>query len=137
VFHESPFVERLEVLERTLVWFGYSLRPFDRLVWTILRRLWSAWAGTLIIVESETVVRWHRAGFRLYWRCRSRAGGRPKITLEIGAMISSTAEENPNWAFLRSTELLKLGFRPRKGPRLGTFDGFDGGETLPSGGSHS
>jgi hypothetical protein len=68
-----------------------GLSPFDRLFWTILRRLWSGWAG---LVKPETVVRWHRAGFRFYWRWRSRAGGRPKITVEIRAMISRIAAEN-------------------------------------------
>ena len=89
-----------------------SLSPIDRLFWTILRRLWSAWAEALIIVKPETVVRWHRAGFRLYWRWRSRTGGRPKITVEIRAMIRRLAEENPNWGAPKiHGELRKLGFQ--------------------------
>jgi transposase InsO family protein len=87
------------------------LSPFDRLFWTILRGFWSGWAEALIIVKPETVARWHRAGFRLYWRWRSRAGGRPKITAEIRAMISRIAEENPDWGAPKiHGELLKLGF---------------------------
>ena len=44
------------------------LRPLDRLFWTILRATWSRWKDALVIVQPETVVDWHRAGFRLYWR---------------------------------------------------------------------
>src|SRR6202022_2502355 len=58
----------------------------------------------------ETVVRWHRTGFRLYWRWRSRAGGRPKITAEIRALIRRIADENPGWGAPKiHGELLKLG----------------------------
>ena len=60
------------------------LRKSDRLVWILLRRLWPHWSETLILVEPETVVAWHRAGFRLFWRFRSRfrRPGRPKISGE-------------------------------------------------------
>src|ERR1700681_1572472 len=62
-----------------------KLSRMDRLFWTALRRVWSRWAEVLLIVKPETVVGWHRAGFRLYWRWRSQgpSGGRPKITPEI------------------------------------------------------
>jgi len=43
------------------------IRPADRLFWILLRRLWSGWVGSLAIVQQDTVVRWHRAGFRIYW----------------------------------------------------------------------
>src|SRR5712671_130987 len=57
------------------------LNPVDRLFWTALQRLWSRWTDVLIIVKPETVMGWHRDGFRFYWRWRSRPGaGRPKIT---------------------------------------------------------
>ena len=44
------------------------IRPADRAFWVVLRRLWSGWADALVIVKPETVIRWHRAGLRLYWR---------------------------------------------------------------------
>ena len=57
-----------------------SLNRLDRFFWTTLRHLWPRWSDVLLIVKPETVVRWHRAGFRLYWRWRSRQrGGRPRI----------------------------------------------------------
>src|SRR5690242_12210027 len=48
------------------------LNSVDRLFWTTLRRIWSRWADVLVIVKPETVFGWQRAGFRLYWRWRSR-----------------------------------------------------------------
>ena len=88
-----------------------ALRFFDRLFWTTLRRLWSRWADVLLIVKPETVVSWHRAGFRLYWRWRSRArGGRPKVSEEIRGLIRRLAKENAGWGAPRiHGELLKLG----------------------------
>src|SRR5262245_49179106 len=64
------------------------LHPLDRLFWTVLRAIWSRWKDALFIVKPETVVGWHRAGFRLYWRWKSRPrGGRPRITEEVRVLI--------------------------------------------------
>ena len=52
------------------------LRSFDRFFWIAIRRLWTGWASALIIVKADTVVSWHRTGFRLFWRLRSRRLGR-------------------------------------------------------------
>ena len=88
------------------------LNSLDRLFWTTLRRFWSGWQEVLVIVKPETVVGWHRSGFRLCWRWRSRHRlGRPKITDEIRGMIRRMAEENPGWGATGiHGELLKLGF---------------------------
>src|ERR1051325_632216 len=68
------------------------LSPLDRLFWTVLRTTWSHWRDALVIVNPETVVGWHRAGFRLYWRWKSRRrGGRPSITPELRALIRRLA----------------------------------------------
>lgn len=84
----------------------------DRLFWIILRLTWCGWKDVLVIVKPETVVGWHRAGFRLYWRWRSRSrGGRPRIKEEIRALIRRLAQENPDWGAPRiHGELQKLGF---------------------------
>ena len=75
-----------------------TLNSLDRFFWTTLRRFWSRWTDVLVIVKPETVIGWHRTGFRLYWRWRSRPrGGRPKITEEIRALIRRLAAENPGW----------------------------------------
>ena len=88
-----------------------TLNSLDRFFRTTLRRFWSRWTDVLVIVKPETVVGWHRMGFRLYWRWRSRPrGGRPKITEEIRALIRRLAAENPGWGAPKiHGELQKLG----------------------------
>ena len=88
------------------------LNSVDRWFWTTLRQVWSRWAEVLVVVKPETVVGWHRAGFRLFWRWRSRSrGGRPKTTAEIRALIRRLADENLTWGAPKvHGELLKLGF---------------------------
>jgi transposase InsO family protein len=86
------------------------ISTLDRLFWRALRRLWSRWADALVLVKPETVVGWHRAGFRLYWRLCSRGGGR-KIGADIFEIVRRMARENPSWGAPRiHGELLKLGF---------------------------
>ena len=89
-----------------------TLTRLDRFFWTTLRHLWPRWSEVLLIVKPETVVRWHRAGFRLYWRWRSRQrGGRPRISEEMRTLIRRLAAENADWGAPRiHGELLKLGF---------------------------
>ena len=88
------------------------LNSGDRFFWTIVGRFWSRWTDVLLIVKPETVVGWHRAGFRLYWRWRSSPrGGRPRITQELRDLIGSLAQENPDWGAPKiHAELQKLGF---------------------------
>jgi putative transposase len=89
-----------------------TLNSLDRFFWTTLRRFWSRWTDVLVIVKPETVVGWHRADFRLYWRWRSRpCDGRSKITEEIGVLIRRLAEEKVGWGAPKiHGELLKVGF---------------------------
>jgi len=83
----------------------------DRIFWVVLRRLWSDWAEWLHVVRPETVVRWHRAGFRLFWTWKSRRRSRrPQADHEARDLIRRLAREN-NWGAPRiHGELLKLGF---------------------------
>src|SRR5829696_4281214 len=89
-----------------------TVNRLDRLFWVVLRRLWSRWKDALVIVKPDTVVGWHRAGFRLYWRWRSRpSGGRPRVNNEIRCLIRRMAGENSGWGAPKiHGELLKLGF---------------------------
>ena len=77
----------------------------------VLRQLSSRWAEALILVKPETVVSWHRTGFRLFWRWRSRQLGRPRVDKEIGDLIRRMNADNPTWgAPCIHGELLQLGF---------------------------
>src|SRR6476660_7521750 len=84
----------------------------DRLFFIQLSRWFPSVRKAITIVRPETLVRWHRAGFRRYWRWKSRSlGGRPKIAAELRALIRRMSAENPLWgAPSIHGELLKLGF---------------------------
>ena len=91
-----------------------ALTNADRAFWVLLRTIRSEWSDALVIVTPETVVRWHRRGFRLYWDALSRKGrnpGRPRIDCEIRKLIIQMASENPTWRAPRiHGELLMLGY---------------------------
>ena len=84
---------------------------FDRLIFVSLSRLLPDVRNALAVVRPETVIRWHRAGFRAYWRWRSRPRrGRPKVPVEIRQLIRDMSLANPLWGAPRiHGELLKLG----------------------------
>jgi len=84
------------------------------LVW--LSRLVPTTLEALTVVRPETVIRWHRAGFRAYWRFRSRPrGGRPKMPLDIRQLVRDMSIANPLWGAPRiHGELLKLLHKFRK-----------------------
>ena len=76
-------------------------------------RVWSDWRGAVFIVQPETVLRWHRNGFRRYWRWKSRRrGGRPRVPLDVRKLIRQMHRENPLWGAPRiHGELLMLGIK--------------------------
>jgi putative transposase len=72
----------------------------DKIFWTILSRFWSGWKRAILIVQPETVVRWHRAGFKLYWKWLSRhrtRAGRKCVSSELRDLIFRMVAENPTW----------------------------------------
>ena len=75
------------------------LTSADRLFWTWLMYLWSGWRSALAIVKPETVIAWHRRGFRLYWSWKSRLGspGRPQVSHEVRDLIRKISLANPLW----------------------------------------
>jgi putative transposase len=86
------------------------LSPLDRAFWVALSRVWPRWKSALIIVQPETVIRWHRQGFRRYWRSISMPGpGRPPISEDIQQLILRMATENHWRARKVQAELSKLG----------------------------
>lgn len=112
-------IENLALRQQLIVFKRQHSRPklaaLDKLFWVLLRRCWSSWKTTLIVVSPDTVVRWHRAGFRLYWRFISRVRrpvGRRPVTKEIRELIFRMVAENPTWRAPRiHGELIMLGFR--------------------------
>jgi hypothetical protein len=101
---------QINVLRRTAP-KKQSFSVIDRLVFVCLYRLFPKVCDALAIVKPDTIVRWHRAGFRSYWRWKSRPrGGRPTMPLEIRQLIGEMSIANPLWGAPRiHGELLKLG----------------------------
>ena len=84
----------------------------DRRFWILARQWYSGWREVLLIVQPEAVLRWHREGWRAYWRWRSRPrriGGRKPIAAEVRALIRRMASENRFWG--QRAELVRLGFK--------------------------
>ena len=119
----SPFKSKLRleaenaVLRHQLIVLKRRLRGRVRLTnndrwFFILYRWFPSTLKVLTIIRPETLVRWHRAGFRCYWRWKSRRrGGRPQIEADLRALIRQMSTENLRWGAPRiHGELLKLGF---------------------------
>ena len=87
------------------------LRNIDRLIFVRLCRMFPTILNAITVVKPETVIRWHRLGFRAYWHWKSsRVGGRPKIDREMRDLIRRMSKENPLWGAPRiHGELLMLG----------------------------
>ncbi|HWO27332.1 MAG TPA: hypothetical protein VNO32_00890 [Candidatus Acidoferrum sp.] len=113
-----PFRQQLAVLKRRQA--RPTLLPFDKLFWVLACRLWSDWRKCLLVVTPpETVVCWHRAGFRLYWSLISKARkqvGRKRLPREVRKLIFRMVAENPTWGAPRMHgELLERGIYFSKG----------------------
>ena len=100
--------QQLAIYRRTIKW--PRLRLCDRVFWVWLSRYWSGWRSVLVIVQPETVVRWHRQGFRLYWRWKSRSGktGRPELDRTLQALVRRMCRENSLWGAPRIQAELAL-----------------------------
>jgi len=102
--------QQLAVLQRTTG--RPRLKGLDRGFWVLISRIWSDWRKVLVVVQPETVLRWHHQGFRLYWKRKSGSGrpGRPRVSHELRMLIRKMAAANPTWGAPRiHGELLKLG----------------------------
>jgi hypothetical protein len=89
-----------------------KLTAADRFLWTRLSRFWTGWRSALVIVKPETVIDWHRKGFRLFWTWKVRRGqsGRPPVSQETRNLIRQMSRDNLLWGAPRiHGELLKLG----------------------------
>ncbi len=102
--------QQINVLRRTAP-RRLSFNCLDRLIFVWLYRLFPDVRDALAIVKPDTVIRWHRSGFRTYWRWKARSrGGRPKVAPEIRRLIREMSLGSPLWGVPRiHGELLKLG----------------------------
>jgi len=103
--------QQLRTLQRTAR--RPRLQPRDRVFWILLANTWRRWRTALVLVQPDTVVRWHRDWLRRRWTRRSRRtrDGRPMVDYEIRALVSEMATANPLWGAPRiHGELRKLGF---------------------------
>ena len=114
----SLLLENVELRQQLAVLKRRHPRPtldlLDKLFWVAVRRFWSGWQQSLIAVTPETVVRWHKAGFRLYWKLISkirRPVGRRQTSKEVQELIFRMVVENPTWGAPRiQGELRMLSF---------------------------
>ena len=114
----SLLLENLALRQQLVVLKRRHPRPklvlSDKLFWLLVRRCWSGWEQALLVVTPETVIRWHRAGFRWYWKMISKTRkpiGRRQSSKEVRDLIFQMMAENPSWGAPRiHGELLMLGF---------------------------
>jgi putative transposase len=120
LFHsrQDLLTENLALRQQLGVFKRRNRRPklavLDKLFWVLARRFWSDWEKSLLVVTPETVVRWYRAGFRMYWSMISKISkgvGRRRISNKVRDLIFRMVAENPTWGAPRiHGELLMLGF---------------------------
>jgi putative transposase len=103
---------QLTVFQRTQKPKRVMLNAVDRCLWVWMSKLWTGWRSALIMVRLETVINWHRQGFRWYWTWKVRHGrsGCPQVPNHTRDLIRTMSRENPLWGAPRiHSELLKLG----------------------------
>src|SRR5713226_8984781 len=109
-------LENLALRQQLVLLRRRSKRPqfghLERLFWVWLSDQWAGWREALHVVRPETVIRWHRQGFRAFWTWKSRRGraGRPPVDSALADLVRTMALANPLWGAPRiHGELLKLG----------------------------
>jgi hypothetical protein len=112
-------LENLALRQQLAVFKRQQPRPrlgaIDKLFWVVARRFWAHWKKALLIVRPDTVARWHRFGFKLYWamlcKVRKPVGGGRRISQQIRELIFQMVADNSSWGAPRiHGELLMLGF---------------------------
>ena len=106
--------ENLLLRQQLAVLKAQGVRPrlslSDRSFWVLVSKLWPKWRDVLHIVRPETVIRWHREGFRRHWTRKCRSKGRPVLDPNVRELIRRMSQANPLWGAPRiHGELLKLG----------------------------
>jgi transposase InsO family protein len=119
--HRSLAAENLFLRKQLALFQERQLRPrradnASRWIMASLSR-WFSWRGALVSVKPDTLTRWHRSGFRLFWRWKSEPVGRPRLPRDLRILIRRMAAENPTWGERRIANELKLKLGLRVSPR--------------------
>jgi len=140
--HRELALENLALRQQLAVWRARQPRPrltaMDRIFWVVLSRLWKSWRNSLQVVRPETVVGWHRQGFRRYWAWKSRRRrGRPAIRTELRDLIRRISRANPLRGAPRQSSRTGPGCSStgsrrtnRSAPKSGTVGARDSGRQL-------
>ena len=109
---EALMLENLALRQQLAAYKRPRLQMRDRAFWVWLSKLWQKWPAALVIVKPETVIRWHRQGFKRYWRWKSRPKrcGRPTISPEHIDYIRRMSGDNPSWGEDKINEELQVKF---------------------------
>jgi len=120
VLENLAFRHQLDVLKRQTR--KPKLRPAERLLWVGLWRFWPSWRHALVLFQPQTVIAWHRLGFRLFWRWKSRLRlGRPFTDDNLIALIHRIWQANPTWGSRRiQSELASWALPSRIPPSANT-----------------
>ena len=119
--HRSLAAENLFLRKQLALFQERRLRPrraddASRWIMATLSR-WFCWRGALVNVQPDTLIRWHRRGFRLFWRWKPKPVGRPRLPRDLRILIRRMAAENPTWGEQRIANELKLKLGLRVSPR--------------------
>jgi len=88
-----------------------KLENIDRIILVWISRVFSKWKSALVVAKASTLIGWHRKGFKLYWKRKSRRVGRPNIDWELIKLVRRMQKENPLWSAQRiQGELAILGY---------------------------
>src|SRR5262245_59255118 len=115
--HAALVAENLFLRKQLALYLERQVKPrrakaATKLTLVLLSGLF-AWRNALTVVKPDTLIRWHRRGFRLFWKWKSKPRGRPRIPAELQKLIVTMADDNPTWGEERiAAELrLKVGIR--------------------------
>jgi len=119
--HKSVAAESLFLRKQLALFQERKVKPHratdsTRWLMAVLSRLFD-WRNALVVVKPDTFIRWHRKGFRLFWRWKSRPVGRPRLPQDLQELIRKMAAENPTWGEERIANELKLKLGIRVSPR--------------------
>lgn len=113
--HQNLLLENLALRQQLAVLKRRKPKPRikagDKLFWVLLRKFWPGWRQALVIVQPDTIIRWHRAGFKCYWKWISRShrlAGRKPVSKELRELICRMMAENPTWGAPRIHGELKM-----------------------------